>query len=58
MRRGFATSAINSGVRKAVVREHGGWKTDAMVERYTRVDKSRDNAVSDLFSTPPAEGST
>jgi hypothetical protein len=29
-----------------------------MVERYTRVDKSRDNAVSDLFSTPPAEGST
>ena len=50
LRRGFATSAINKGVRKSLVREHGGWKTDAMLDRYTRVDQSRDNAVSELFS--------
>lgn len=50
LRRGFATSAINRGVRRSVVRDHGGWKTDAMLDRYTRVEKSRDNAVSDLFT--------
>jgi integrase len=50
LRRGFATSAINKGVRKSVVREHGGWKSDAMLDRYTRVDQSRDNAVTDLFN--------
>ena len=49
LRRGFATSAINKGARKSLVREHGGWKTDAMLDRYTTVDKSRDNAVSELF---------
>lgn len=49
LRRGFATSAINKGVRRSLVREHGGWKTDAMLDRYTRVDQSRDNAVGELF---------
>lgn len=49
MRRGFATSAINKGVRRAVVMKHGGWKSTAMLDRYTIVDDSRDNAVSDLF---------
>jgi hypothetical protein len=33
LRRGFATSAINKGVRRSLVREHGGWKTDAMLDR-------------------------
>jgi site-specific recombinase XerD len=49
MRRGFATSAISKGVRRATVKEHVGWKTYVMLDRYTVVDKSRDNAVSDLF---------
>ena len=49
LRRGFATSAINKGVRRSLVRHHGGCKTDAMLDRYTRVDESRDNAVGDLF---------
>jgi integrase len=49
LRRGFATAAINKGVRRSLVREHGGWKTDAMLDRYTRVDQSRDNAVGELF---------
>jgi hypothetical protein len=29
--------------------KHGGWKSNAMLDRYTIVDDSRDNAVSDLF---------
>lgn len=49
MRRGFATSAINKGVGRAVVMKHGGWKSTAMLDRYTIVDDSRDNAVTDLF---------
>ncbi len=49
MRRGFATSAISKGVNKALVREHGGWKSDAMLNRYTVVDEQRNNAVRELF---------
>jgi integrase len=49
LRRGFATSADEKGVRRSLTREHGGWKSDAMLDRYTRVNAARDNAIAEIF---------
>jgi site-specific recombinase XerD len=49
LRRGFATSADEKGVRRSLIREHGGWKSDAMIDRYTRVNAARDNAIAEIF---------
>jgi len=55
LRRGFATSADEKGVRRSVIREHGGWKSDAMIDRYTRVNAARDNAIAELFGRKNAD---
>jgi integrase len=49
LRRGFATSADEKGIRRSLIREHGGWKSDAMIDRYTRVNAARDNAIAEIF---------
>ncbi len=49
LRRGFATSADEKGLRRSLIREHGGWKSDAMIDRYTRVDAARHNAIAEIF---------
>jgi integrase len=49
LRRGFATSADEAGIRRSLIREHGGWKSDAMIDRYTRVNAARDNAIAEIF---------
>jgi len=49
LRRGFATSADEKGVRRSIIRDHGGWKSNAMIDVYTRVDQARDNAIAEMF---------
>jgi site-specific recombinase XerD len=48
LRRGFATSADEKGIRRALIRQHGGWKSDAMLDIYTRVNSARDNAIAEM----------
>jgi site-specific recombinase XerD len=55
MRRGFATSSDEKGIRRSVIREHGGWKSDAMIDRYTRLNAVRDNAIAELFGRKNAD---
>jgi integrase len=51
LRRGFVTSADAAGVRKALIRNHGGWKDDRSVSVYTRIqDNVRENALRAMFS--------
>jgi integrase len=49
LRRGFATSADEKGVRRSLIRDHGGWKSNAMIDVYTRVSGARDNAIAEIF---------
>ncbi len=55
LRRGFVTSADAAGVRRALIREQGGWKDDRMISVYTKVDGVRDNAVREMFRRPASD---
>lgn len=46
LRRGFATTMQNAGVKDVVAMEHGVWKSKDSYYRYNRVDKARQNAIS------------
>jgi site-specific recombinase XerD len=52
LRRGFVTSADAAGVRRALIREQGGWKDDRMISVYTKVENVRENALRDMFAQP------
>lgn len=53
LRRGFVTSADAAGVRRALIREQGGWKDDRMISVYTKVENVRENALRDMFRPGP-----
>jgi hypothetical protein len=36
-------------VRRSLIRDHGGWKSNAMIDVYTRVNGARDNAIAEIF---------
>jgi hypothetical protein len=49
LRRGFATFADEKSLGRSLVCKHWEWKSDAMIDRYARVDPARESGIADRF---------